>query len=103
MGYFANGSEGMYLDEQCDECIHEDPDAGCPVYFVQMEFNYLQHKDGNGDLKKAMDLLINEFGDCKVKEMIDKYYKKLPLEHAEEMERPKYKPSELWGEPKEEK
>ncbi|MFH2061235.1 MAG: hypothetical protein ABIJ59_20410 [Pseudomonadota bacterium] len=96
MAYFPNGTAGEYLDEQCAECIHEDPEAGCPIALVQMEFNYSQHNKGNGELKRAMDILINKHGDCQMKKMIDKYYKKLPVESAME-ERPKYKPSKLWG------
>ena len=96
MGYFPSGTAGEYLDEQCTECIHEDPEAGCPIALVQMEFNYSQHDQGNGKLKRAMGILINETGDCQMKKMIDKYYKKLPVEFMEEMERPKYRPSKLW-------
>jgi len=98
MAYFPNGTAGEYLDEQCAECIHEDPEAGCPLALVQMEFNYSQHNKGNEELKKAMDWLIDAHGDCQIKKMIDKYYKKLPLESVAELERPKYKPSKLWGE-----
>ena len=97
MGYFPNGSAGEYLDEQCAECIHEDPDAGCPVALVQMKSNYSQHAKGNESVKRALNFLINESGDCQVKIMIDKYYKKLSLETAVEIERPKYKQSKLWG------
>ena len=43
----------------------------------------------------AMEMLINKTGECQMKKMIDKYYKKLPLESVGEM--PKYKPSKLWG------
>jgi len=95
MAYFPNGTAGAYLDEQCAECIHEDPEAGCPVALIQDEYNYSQLNKGNGDLKRAMDILISETGDCKMKEVIDKYYKKLPLERVGG--RPKYKPSKLWG------
>ena len=95
MAYFPNGTAGEYLDEQCAECIHEDPEAGCPVALIQLEYNYSQHNKGNSSLKKAMGWLINDTGDCQIKKMIDKYYKKLPLECVEE--RPKYKPSKLWG------
>lgn len=70
MAYFANSSEGAVLDEQCAECIHEDPEAGCPVAFVQQIFNYDQI--GNEDLEKAMNMLINKEGACQMKPFIDK-------------------------------
>jgi hypothetical protein len=71
MAYFSNGSEGMYLDDQCAECIHAREDALCPIAAVQLEFNYDQQKKGNGDLKKAMSFLINDDGDCQMLPFID--------------------------------
>ena len=71
MAYFSNGTEGMYLDDQCAECIHAEEDACCPVAFVQMEFNYSQLDRGNEDLKKAMEILIDKKGNCNVKKAID--------------------------------
>jgi hypothetical protein len=71
MAYFSNGTEGMILDDQCAECIHADEDGCCPVFFVQMEFNYSQLNGGNEDLKKAMEMLIDKKGNCNVKKAID--------------------------------
>ena len=98
MAYFPNVTAGEHLDKQCADCIHEDPEAGCPLALVQMEFNYSQHNNGQAKLRKCLNLLINEHGDCQMKKLIDKYYKKLPVESLEEP-RPKYKPSKLWGKP----
>ena len=77
MAYFSNGTEGMKLDDQCAECIHADEDGCCPVAFVQMEFNYSQLDDGNEDLRKAMEILIDKNGDCNMKKAIDSMGKNL--------------------------
>ena len=98
MAYFPNGTAGEHLDKQCADCIHEDPEAGCPLALVQMEFNYSQHNKGQAKLRECLTLLINDHGDCQMKKQIDKYYKKLPVESTME-ERPQYKPSKLWGKP----
>ena len=96
MAYFSNSSDGDILDMQCDECIHEDSEAGCPIALVQMSFNYDQLNNGNKDLKRAMDMLIKSTGICQMKRLIDKYYTKNPLTGATP-ETPKYKKSKGWG------
>jgi len=73
MAYFANSSEGYILDEQCDECIHKDPEVMCPVSYVQHEFNYSQHNKGNEDLVKALNMLIDEDGQCKMKPFVESF------------------------------
>lgn len=83
MAYFSNSTEGMYLDEQCARCIHEDPNDGCPVAFVQQIFNYDQI--GNDYLQKAMNLLVNESGDCQMKPLIDKLRSPSPKDTQLEM------------------
>jgi hypothetical protein len=67
MAYFANGSEGAILDNQCDECIHGISEEMCPVAFVQMNYNYTQ----KGDLTKCLNYLIDEHGICQMKRAID--------------------------------
>lgn len=68
MVYFSNGTEGMILDDQCSNCpVGEDC---CPVYSIQMMYNYAQLNKGNEDLKVAMDLLINEKGKCQIREAL---------------------------------
>lgn len=71
MAYFANSTEGETLDVQCDQCIHEDPDAGCPIALVQMEYCYSQI--GNKLLEECLNMLINEKGICQMKPVIEKY------------------------------
>lgn len=64
MAYFSNGTEGMVLDEQCSRCpVGED---SCPIYGVQMLYNYDQLKKGNEDLKAAMAMLIDDRGRCQM-------------------------------------
>ena len=72
MGYFSNGSEGEYLDSQCGQCLHLYNDGACPVALVQHLYNYKQKKQ----LRKALNMLIDEHGDCHVKIAIDKYMSK---------------------------
>lgn len=56
MAYFSSGSEGEVLDAQCMKCKHGAPEACCPVWLLQHEWNYSQGK--NSDQKMALDLLI---------------------------------------------
>lgn len=38
MAYFANSTEGEYLEEQCSRCKYgQEP---CPIYQVQFHYNY---------------------------------------------------------------
>ena len=76
MAYFSNGTEGMILDDQCSECLHADPDVGCPISLLQMNFNYEQNKTGNEKLEEAMNYLINKDGVCQMKPLIDKHLPK---------------------------
>ena len=69
MAYFANGSEGEYFDNQCTEYLHGDPDFCCPIAAMQMLFNYDQCR--NKKLEEAMNVLVNEKGDCQMKPIID--------------------------------
>jgi len=73
MAYFSNGTEGMVLDEQCSECNLQNT-APCPVLFVQMTYNYKQLKKGNELLQEAMNCLVDEDGNCKMKPEIDKLF-----------------------------
>lgn len=83
MAYFSNSSEGDILDIQCDQCIHEDPEAGCPIAFVQQIFNYDQI--GNENLQKAITMLIDEKGICQMKPLIDKLRYPQPKDTQMEM------------------
>lgn len=74
MAYFSNGTEGSILDEQCAVCpIGSDPDAPCPVLLVQLHYNYKQLKEGNKQLRKAMNLLINKEGICQMRKVMLEY------------------------------
>ena len=60
MGYFSNGSEGMYYEERfCDRCVHRgnDQDGGCVVWLAHLLYSY---KEANSDsnAKHILDLLI---------------------------------------------
>jgi len=68
MAYFANSTEGAILDAQCDQCLHTNPDIGCPIALVQMTFNYSQCD--NEELKEAMNMLIDKDGRCNMRPLI---------------------------------
>lgn len=72
MAYFANGTEGMYLDEQCYDCIYGLSDeAYCPIHHVQQEFNYDQLKDEK--LQQCLNILIGKKDQqCNMKKTLDK-------------------------------
>ena len=65
MAYFPNGCAGMFLDEQCEECIIgiENP---CPVALMQLEYNYKQFdKEGKPtEMSKLMNIFIDKGGKC---------------------------------------
>lgn len=83
MAYFSNGTEGEVLDDQCSECIHENPEAGCPIAFVHQIFNYDQI--GNENLEKAMLMLVDKNGKCQMKPYIDKLRRPKPKDEQLEM------------------
>jgi hypothetical protein len=83
MAYFSNGSEGEVLDDQCADCPLGygwndpaqkhlfDPETiplPCPTAFVQMIHNYDQV--GNVKLTSAMNILINERGECQTRKLL---------------------------------
>ena len=49
MGYFSNGTMGeMYELRYCEKCIHygtPEDGKGCPVWFLNMMWNYSQFND----------------------------------------------------------
>jgi len=41
VGYFSNGTEGTsYQEAYCSECIHNQQEAGCPIWLLHMLHNY---------------------------------------------------------------
>lgn len=84
MAYFSNGAEGGYLDAQCGECPLRD-DAPCPILLVQSLYNYEQLDKGNGKLREAMNLLIDEGGNCKMKPLIEQATGDPPIPEADPM------------------
>lgn len=66
MAYFANGTEGEYLDAQCGDCPLGE--KACPIMGVQMLFNYDQI--GVPKLREAMNYLVNERGDCQLRPLL---------------------------------
>jgi hypothetical protein len=68
MAYFANGSEGMYLEEQCADCPLGE--KGCPIYLNQVFYNYDQLKPGNEQLRESLNELINKDGICQMRQLL---------------------------------
>lgn len=65
MAYFSNSSEGDVLDEMCSKCVHLGPEngPGCRVLLLQLDWNYEQDLNGDGDAaakakKRTLDALI---------------------------------------------
>lgn len=70
MAYFSNGSEGEYLESQCEECLHANPESCCPIAAVQVLYNYDQLEEGQEKLRAAMNLLIDKHGNCQMRKQI---------------------------------
>lgn len=89
MAYFPNGTSGQVLDDQCDECIHGlSNDVMCPVYLAQIHFNYDQCRPREKKLRTALNMLIDEKGNCQVKAAFEKVrYVKTVDDDISELER----------------
>lgn len=86
MAYFSNGTEGLFLEEQCESCLHGmKDDLMCPVMHVQLEYNYKQIDDHNKDLRAAMNLLVDEQGNCLMKAAMEKAGIKFDLSGRDQM------------------
>ena len=77
MAYFANGSEGMVLNDQCDQCCL-DIDMPCPILQVYLEYNYKQVN--NPDLRAAMNILVDEKGMCVMRMILDEKIRRVELD-----------------------
>lgn len=86
MAYFSNGTEGLFLEEQCESCLHGmKDDLMCPVMHVQLEYNYKQIDDHNKYLRAAMNLLVDEQGNCLMKAAMEKAGIKFDLSGRDQM------------------
>lgn len=70
MAYFPNGSSGWVLDEQCADCLPEDP---CPIAYVQIEYNYSQCEPGQGKMRELLRHLVTDDGVCQMKKYVKQY------------------------------
>ena len=75
MAYFSTGSEGMKLDVQCSWCPIPD-DTPCPILLAQTHYNYDQN--GNRDLARCLNILVNKKGECMMKPILEKAAKIKP-------------------------
>jgi hypothetical protein len=75
MAYFSNGTEGTVLDNQCAVCpVGRQPDLPCPVFLVQLQYNYEQLGKGQDKLRGAITCLVDERGTCLMKKAIEKAF-----------------------------
>lgn len=65
MAYFANGTDGDYLEAQCEKCPLGQ--KACPVLHVQLLYNYDQVAKGQEKLREAMNMLVDPKGICQVR------------------------------------
>jgi len=87
MAYFSNGTEGMYFDEQCHNCIHGmNDEVMCPIVYVQTTYNYDQLNKGNEQLRDAMTYLVDERGDCQMKKVMEEVGIKFDLSERDQIE-----------------
>lgn len=87
MAYFPNGTAGQVLVDQCDNCLHGmDDGLLCLVAHVQVEFNYKQLDAGNADLQAAMNLLIADQGECRMKLAMEKAGIKIDLSEKAQLD-----------------
>lgn len=79
MAYFANGSKGAILDNQCDNCKFGQAidNGGCPIRFVQEWFNY--DAVNNETATQILDSLIDPEGNCI---MLKRYKNSLEIENG---------------------
>lgn len=66
MAYFANGSEGMVFDAECDSCKYGS--CPCPIAMIQLTYNY--EAVGNRTATKILNDLITNEGICKIKKFL---------------------------------
>lgn len=84
MAYFANGTEGGILDEQCHNCLHGlNDDVLCPVALVQVTYNYAQlHQP---DLQTALIMLVDEHGACQMRRALERAGVVIDLSERDQM------------------
>lgn len=70
MGYFSNGTEGMYYEAQyCDRCVHQDgPDgqSGCAVWLAHLLHNYKECQNPESILHLLIPREGISNGQCKM-------------------------------------
>jgi ferredoxin len=70
MAYFANGTEGMKFDAQCEKCRYCF--KSCPVAWVQFEYNY--EACNNETATKILECLIKNDGTCMMFQMDPEHF-----------------------------
>ena len=62
MAYFSNSSDGDCLSEQCNKCKYGQ--SPCPIFWLQLEYNYEAHAEGQSVAAVMLDYLIDNDGNC---------------------------------------
>lgn len=68
MAYYPNGTSGVIFDKGCVDCLHEELDYGCPIAFIQMNYNYSQHD--HEKVKEILDYLVDQEKGCILRDKI---------------------------------
>jgi hypothetical protein len=70
MAYFANGTDGMVFDNQCEQCRYGS--KPCPINLVQTMYNY--EAVNNEVSTNILDALVNNSGECAMYKMVKKEF-----------------------------
>lgn len=66
MAYFANSTEGVCFDEQCQKCKYGQDEA-CPIALVQINYNYAACN--NETASAILGELVKQDGTCTIFEL----------------------------------
>lgn len=66
MGYFSNGTEGMfYQEEYCEKCVH-DINGDCPIWLAHILHNYSECNKPDSILHILIPREGGRNGQCKM-------------------------------------
>ncbi len=81
----------MILDEQCMDCLPEDP---CPIAYVQTEYNYEQCSAGQEKMRDLLRHLVTDDGECQMKKYVRQ---RQPGERVPDLRHPSLKRPLVFG------
>ena len=78
MAYYANGSEGEILDEQCAECRFGR--EACPISLVQGSYN--SYAGSDQIIAEILNILVRDGEGCQMFKTFQKYLKVVKQEKS---------------------